>query len=173
MSAAPKPASRVLLRGVHGQNSSESRLNQGTVKRLLCRGTPIKSCTTPDYRLLPPVSWRRIPRAAARGTRGGKTALNDFHYAVVVGINTYPAFPGRNLQFARDDADNFEAWLVSPNGGGLPPKDVRKITAPPAREATFPGADDAYPTRTDINPALKAVTKSAKNDISTDKSARA
>ena len=97
--------------------------------------------------------------------------MNDFHYAVVVGINTYPAFPGRNLQFARDDADNFEAWLVSPNGGGLPPKNVRKITAPPAREATFTGADDAYPTRTDINRALNAVTKSAKNDISADKSA--
>jgi len=102
---------------------------------------------------------------------GEGTALNDFHYAVVVGINTYPAFPGRNLQFARDDADNFEAWLISPNGGALPPKNVQKITASPAREAAFTGAADAYPTRTDVDQALLEVTNSARNDVSADKRA--
>jgi hypothetical protein len=45
-------------------------------------------------------------------------AVNDLHFAVVVGINRYPGI--KDLKYARDDAERFRDWLVDLEGGGVP-----------------------------------------------------
>jgi len=52
-------------------------------------------------------------------------ANNPEDYAIVVGINYYPAL--RKLKAAEKDATLFAEWLMSPEGGGLPPDNVRLI----------------------------------------------
>lgn len=51
--------------------------------------------------------------------------MNDQDYAVVVGINYYPGLG--SLQGAEYDAEQFAAWLENPDGGGVPPGNVRRV----------------------------------------------
>jgi uncharacterized caspase-like protein len=86
-----------------------------------------------------------------------KRLVNDLHFAVVVGINRYPGI--RDLRFARSDAELFRDWLLDPAGGNLPPENVRLVTA--ADDAAYAVADDARPTRTEVNRALREVNLAA------------
>ncbi|MEV0321427.1 hypothetical protein ACIBKX_34395 [Streptomyces sp. NPDC050658] len=77
--------------------------------------------------------------------------MNDLHYAVVVGINRYPAIG--DLQGARGDAGRFRDWLVDPQGGAVPEANVHLVTATKEDELT----DDflcAVPTRENVDKAL-------------------
>ncbi|MBC7921342.1 MAG: caspase family protein [Ferruginibacter sp.] len=71
-------------------------------------------------------------------------------YAIVVGINSYSQL--RPLRAAHKDATEFAQWLHSPDGGGLPVKNVRLILSPDA----FPADPlDATPVQKDIDKALR------------------
>ncbi len=76
---------------------------------------------------------------------------NDLHFAVVIGIDRYPALT--DLKTARDDAEKFREWLVDPLGGALPAGNVRMVEAS--------GGDvvlkDVLPTQREVNAALQAV----------------
>lgn len=79
-------------------------------------------------------------------------ALNDEDYAVVVGIDGYSQL--RPLQAAREDADDFMNWLISPEGGGIPntPDHIQIIKSPDALP------DDPFfasPIKRDIDKALR------------------
>jgi Caspase domain len=59
-------------------------------------------------------------------------------YGLVVGISKYPLLPGdkgeppANLEGPVNDADDVYAWLISPEGAGLDPRNVQRIrTAEP------------------------------------------
>lgn len=59
------------------------------------------------------------------------------HYAVVVGIDRYPARrPDKPLlQYARNDAIAFYEWLTSPNEGGVDPHNANLILATDAEQS--------------------------------------
>jgi hypothetical protein len=64
-------------------------------------------------------------------------APNPDHYAIVVGISKYPAFgatskDAKDLDAPINDALEVYEWLVHPEGGGLDPDNVSKITSPPS-----------------------------------------
>jgi caspase domain-containing protein len=88
--------------------------------------------------------------------------MNDFHFAVVVGIDLYPGI--RNLNFARGDAKAFANWLVDANGGALPQQNVELIL----EEGPFARPDDARPTRDAVNKAFKKVHTTARNAFTVD-----
>ncbi|NKX53341.1 caspase family protein [Arthrobacter mobilis] len=48
-------------------------------------------------------------------------------YAVVVGIARYPRFALQELQGPDRDAQDIYGWLVDPDGGGVPPENVKLI----------------------------------------------
>jgi uncharacterized caspase-like protein len=72
---------------------------------------------------------------------------HPYHYAVVIGIDYYPAFS--NLSHAREDARAFYNWLVGE--GGVPPENIRKVIV---EEGPFPTAAAAKPTRDTIDDRL-------------------
>ncbi len=51
--------------------------------------------------------------------------MHPGHYALVVGIDHYPRF--RPLKGARKDAQEFHAWLLEPDGGGVPQDNVALV----------------------------------------------
>jgi len=82
--------------------------------------------------------------------------MNDFHFAVVVGIDIYPGI--RNLNSARADAQAFAAWLRDVNGGALPKNNVQIIL----EEGPFDDPVKAQPTRDAVNLAFSRVHKRAR-----------
>lgn len=68
-----------------------------------------------------------------------------WHYAVVVGINSYPAL--RNLMAARQDAESFHSWLKK---SGVPEANIKLITT----SVEFDTVDKAVPTRQLVDGAL-------------------
>jgi hypothetical protein len=99
--------------------------------------------------------------------------MNDLHYAVVVGINAYPAL--RPLSSARGDAERFREWLVSPTGGDLPPENVKLIVASKDEETEFRRTRDARPKRAEVDEALQEINEavSAKVEAEPDDRERA
>jgi len=77
-------------------------------------------------------------------------AMNQWHFAVVVGINQYPDI--RNLKFAKGDAEEFAKWLEDPQGGALPKDNVAVIVAE-VPDGT--SREDAAPTRKEVIKALR------------------
>lgn len=76
-------------------------------------------------------------------------------YAIVVGINLYPGISP--LEGAQRDADEFAAWLTLPEGGGVDPANVVRLTTArfhpplPARASQAqPTADQFRDTFTEI-----------------------
>ncbi|GAA3133105.1 caspase domain-containing protein [Streptomyces rectiviolaceus] len=88
--------------------------------------------------------------------------MNDLHYAVVVGINRYPAIG--DLQGARGDAVRFRDWLVDSDGGAVPEGNVALVTASKEEELT---ADfmSAVPTREVVNRALYEIHRAVAQAI--------
>jgi hypothetical protein len=75
---------------------------------------------------------------------------NPFHFGVVVGINVYPGGYKR-LSGPVNDATGFRNWLVDPQQGGLPMRNVQVIVTPKP-EPKEPGT--AKPTKQIIDDAL-------------------
>jgi hypothetical protein len=71
------------------------------------------------------------------------------HFAIVIGIDSYPQL--RPLKAATADAARFVEWLLSSEGGNLPPENVKLIVSPP-----LPPSHplDAEPIQKDIDLAL-------------------
>jgi hypothetical protein len=55
--------------------------------------------------------------------------MNEEDYAIVVGINRYHRNPPRPLSGAVSDATKFAEWLLLPEEGGVPSKNLRLITS--------------------------------------------
>lgn len=55
--------------------------------------------------------------------------MNPDHYALVFALYNYPRLKNGGLNGPQNDADAVCGWLKSPNGGGLPPDNVRCITS--------------------------------------------
>lgn len=79
--------------------------------------------------------------------------MNDYHYAVVVGIDRYPGLS--DLVGARADAEAFARWLEAPDGGALRPANVQRIIPTDAEQDAF-GADPAAarPVREQVEDAI-------------------
>jgi len=79
--------------------------------------------------------------------------MNQWHFGVAVGINRYPGI--RDLNFAKNDAQDFARWLADPAGGDLPPENIACIVTDDARMS--PGTDvfDAAPNSREVFKALK------------------
>jgi uncharacterized caspase-like protein len=99
--------------------------------------------------------------------------VNALHYAVIVGINQYPGFSQRPLKYARSDAEAFRDWLVSPEGGDVPDKNIRLITATADQERSFTSSAVAMPKLSDVNQALLAVAKGIRAHLNTQPDDRA
>lgn len=80
---------------------------------------------------------------------GTQTPPNPDDYAIVVGIDAYPQL--RRLQAARSDARRFAAWLIDPEGGGLPSANVRIVESAAIPADPF----DARPIQRDIDRHLR------------------
>jgi uncharacterized caspase-like protein len=78
--------------------------------------------------------------------------MNEQHYAVVVGINRYPEF--RRLNYARNDAEAFYAWLIDPEGGAVPEKNIAKIMVPDEAMPEGTPRREARPVKEEIEDAL-------------------
>lgn len=75
---------------------------------------------------------------------------NEGHFAVVVGINRYPGIS--HLECSRGDAVEFARWLIDPNGGNVPEKQIHLIVADLPADAN---PRDAVPTRIQIREKLR------------------
>jgi len=76
--------------------------------------------------------------------------INDSHYAIAVGINTYPSL--RPLTSSVKDATRFCQWLGAKNGGNLPDKNIKLIPSP----EIFPSNSfAATPIQDDIDEVLR------------------
>ncbi len=95
---------------------------------------------------------RRATRRSAAPGRAAEPAVNDLHFAVCIGIDRYPGFPGLDLRSASQDARSFRDWLIAPDGGRLPPDNVALVTA--AIDEQWPTFLDARPHIREINRAL-------------------
>jgi hypothetical protein len=94
--------------------------------------------------------------------------MNQFHHAVVVGINRYPGLS--DLHGPLDDADRFAQWLTAPDGGALPEANVQRVAAslpdpdaivvdPVTVETAKPVDDDIYDALLRVNAAVEQQTR--------------
>src|SRR5262249_52459035 len=85
---------------------------------------------------------------------GGDMAKNPTDHAIVAGVNNYPGLS--DLNGPVNDALAFQEWLLSDDGGGLDPGNVKTILSP----APFqPDTDPAnwVPTSEQIAAALRTL----------------
>src|SRR5208337_836820 len=78
--------------------------------------------------------------------------MSKYHFALVVGIDHYPAL--NDLSAARNDAQAFYDWLISPTGGAVPVENRHLIT-----HALAPGTQRsaARPVVTEFLEELRAL----------------
>ncbi len=94
---------------------------------------------------------------------------NDKDYAVIIGIKDYPAFDTDNpLTGPENDAQAFHDWIVSPDGGDVPPANVELIISskfsPP-----FADARSARPIVNEIQSAFEKLQDiAARNEANGD-----
>jgi uncharacterized caspase-like protein len=89
--------------------------------------------------------------------------------ALVVGINRYPGIG--NLQGPENDANDFFAWVTSPDGGNVDPKNAKLI-----RSSDFPAAaavKDELPEQKQINDFFTEVDDAATENNVAGQGARA
>jgi len=77
------------------------------------------------------------------------------HYAILLAINYYPGL--RDLCGPENDIGAFEEWLAQPDGGDLPPANIRVIKSSTFAKVVDPG--DANPTETEFKRALNTLVK--------------
>lgn len=93
---------------------------------------------------------------------------NDFHYAVVVGINRYPGI--RDLGKPRKDAQGFRDWLISEEGGRVPEENVRPLEATDDEERTFLDALGSRPRGDELEKDLVRIHEMQKAGLEKDPS---
>lgn len=81
------------------------------------------------------------------------SARNPDHYAIVVGIDTYPKLP--RLRASVSDATRFMEWLMSPDGGGLDKNHIFPIVSPDTLSSADPL--DAIPAQRHVSMALRSL----------------
>jgi len=86
---------------------------------------------------------------------------NPFHYAVVVGITTYPGGYTR-LNGPVNDAKSFAKWLTHPDQGGLADKNVGMVITPKPEPTDV---ETATPTKQLIDRAMAKVHKKLEKDL--------
>ena len=86
--------------------------------------------------------------------------MNQWHFAVVVGIDKYPAI--RDLKFAKGDAEEFAKWLEYPQGGALPKGNIAKVVAD-VPDGT--PREDAIPARIEVIKELRKFRDKVDNHI--------
>ena len=86
--------------------------------------------------------------------------MNDLHFAVIVGINPYPAIGP--LTAAHADAQDFYDWVTSPQGGKVPGANAIRILG----EA--PSGGEASPTREFIYDRIEEFRQRAKHALDDD-----
>jgi hypothetical protein len=91
--------------------------------------------------------------------------MHDTHYAVVVGINRYPALG--DLRGPVGDAASFVEWLVDPAGGAVPEDNIRLVPASPDSDRQLV-ADAAKPAVAEINTALRDINRAVAKRTSDD-----
>ncbi|MET7400639.1 caspase family protein [Dactylosporangium sp. NPDC005572] len=89
--------------------------------------------------------------------------MHDAHYAVVVGINRYPALG--DLRGPVGDAALFAEWLRDPAGGALPPDNIRVV---PASGTEVLHAYDAKPAVAEIVRALGDLNRTVEARVAAD-----
>ena len=89
--------------------------------------------------------------------------MNDLHFALCIGIDRYPGFPGRDLSSATRDAIAFRDWLVAPAGGALPEANVAVVTVPATDD--FAGVFDARPKMHEVLQALDAINERIRSHV--------
>jgi hypothetical protein len=98
---------------------------------------------------------RPEPVVAAPPAR--KAALDpSLHYAVVVGIDEYPAL--KSLRAARQDARDFKSWLLEV---GVPESNIRLVLT----DNRFNSANDAIPTKQLVDIALEEIQAAARKRV--------
>lgn len=85
--------------------------------------------------------------------------MNLDHYAVVVGLTSYPGL-NADLKGPENDARAIAAWLRHPNKGGLPNENVKLILS---SDYVVPGTLDV-PTRGQIENAFRELSRIAKDN---------
>jgi hypothetical protein len=81
--------------------------------------------------------------------------LNDKDYAVIIGIKDYPAFDTANpLAGPENDAQSFHDWVVSPDGGDVPPANAELIISSKCG-SPFADARTARPIVNEIQSAFE------------------
>ncbi len=81
--------------------------------------------------------------------------MNDKDFGVVVGISRYPTLG--DLNGPVNDAINFYDWLVSPDKGGVPEKNVEKVLSPDPDPTKPMTRRNAIPTRDQIISAFEKI----------------
>lgn len=89
--------------------------------------------------------------------------MNDLHFAVCIGIDRYPGFPGRDLSSATQDAAAFRDWLIAPSGGALPEVNTTLVTVPATEP--FGGVADARPKMQEVLQALRAINEQIRRAV--------
>jgi len=76
--------------------------------------------------------------------------MNAEDFGIIVGINQYPELGA--LSGPENDATEFRDWLISPQGGAVPPENVTLITCPqPPASSVF----QAQPTTVQLDSAFE------------------
>ncbi len=83
---------------------------------------------------------------------------NSKHWAVVVGIDRYPGFKGRDLICPSRDADAFRAWLLDPAGGNVPETNILPVSGKLPKKMT---SSNARPTERAIHEAIQKAYQNA------------
>jgi hypothetical protein len=93
--------------------------------------------------------------------------MNDLHFAVVVGINPYPAIG--NLTAAHSDAEDFYRWVTSAKGGKVPEANaVRLLGELPLCASGAEAEEKAEPTREAISDALETFKDRVSHEVAGD-----
>jgi hypothetical protein len=86
-------------------------------------------------------------------------AMNKEDFGIIVGINQYPELGA--LSGPENDATDFRDWLISPEGGAVPPENVTLITCPqPPATSVF----QAQPTTVQLDNAFEHLHVRANED---------
>lgn len=89
--------------------------------------------------------------------------MNDLHFAVCIGIDRYPGFPGRDLSSAARDALAFRDWLIAPSGGAVPEANVAVVTVTDAE--VFSGVLDARPKMDEVVLVLDGINERIRSHL--------
>src|SRR5262245_55141594 len=93
-------------------------------------------------------------------------AKNDKDYAIIVGIEVYPAFdPNGPLKGPENDARAFRDWVISPTGGNVPnDKDHVVLIVSSDYKPAPKTPDDARPMIMDVHSAFERLQNKAQQN---------